>query len=448
MLVKTKLYSNNQLVEVNLQYDQDTFNSYITTINENHEFIIDNDCIYSKEDLDNEIWKSLKELEIFKSVMNEKELQIFTTNVYLNTYISNMGRAALLIDNMLILQKAWGDGVPFSYKRYKINRIRYYIHRLVAYLFITNENFDVYTDIDHINRKRYCNKYYNLRWCNFNTNNINKTETIKGGRPGNVYNRHSIIALNLLTNEITEYISTFEASKLLSINETEIKQCCNRKRRLVLVIDNIPFIFIYRSDITLINEVKNLQKFKKYIDELKLDINIIYTQINNIIEQNIQLETNKKVIEETDQIDISKAKIIYRNNDESILQTYKTVFTQHELQTEEWRRICDYMPIECKQYLSSNNKDLKLFDRKIYYYVSNLGRIAEYKPKTNTLEIRKVNCNNKDNFATISLCNEKFSVHKIVAYVFCQNTDWAKCITVRHKNSFAYDNRFTNLYWD
>jgi hypothetical protein len=53
-----------------------------------------------------------------------------------------------------------------------VKQIKYYSHRLIAETLI--ENPHNYSEIDHINRDKLCNKISNLRWCDRKTNINNR----------------------------------------------------------------------------------------------------------------------------------------------------------------------------------------------------------------------------------------------------------------------------------
>jgi hypothetical protein len=53
-----------------------------------------------------------------------------------------------------------------------VKQIKYYSHRLIAKILI--ENPHNYSEIDHINRDKLCNRIDNLRWCDRKTNRNNR----------------------------------------------------------------------------------------------------------------------------------------------------------------------------------------------------------------------------------------------------------------------------------
>lgn len=53
-------------------------------------------------------------------------------------------------------------------ERKTVKQIKYYSHRLIAETLI--ENPHNYSEIDHINRDKLCNRIDNLRWCDRKTN--------------------------------------------------------------------------------------------------------------------------------------------------------------------------------------------------------------------------------------------------------------------------------------
>lgn len=129
---------------------------------------------FTNEELNNEIWRSLKLLDIkYKEyfISDGIWLNLYNENNY---YISNLGRVAKYDKKKkgLVLKKAIiaKDG----YKQiYLFNNV-YPIHRLVAFLFIENEQPNLYWHIHHKNFIRYDNRVINLMWCDIIFNNQNK----------------------------------------------------------------------------------------------------------------------------------------------------------------------------------------------------------------------------------------------------------------------------------
>lgn len=85
-----------------------------------------------------------------------------------------------------------------GYIRVTLNTKRYFVHRLVAMLYIPNNNN--YSQVNHINHNKTDNRYSNLEWCN---NQYNSAQAFINGR---ISGRTKISKENLVT--ILEYIKT------------------------------------------------------------------------------------------------------------------------------------------------------------------------------------------------------------------------------------------------
>ena len=59
-----------------------------------------------------------------------------------------------------------------GYKVIKLNNYYYYVHRMVAELYLVNPNNDKV--VDHINNDKLDNRVENLRWCSMSSNGKNK----------------------------------------------------------------------------------------------------------------------------------------------------------------------------------------------------------------------------------------------------------------------------------
>lgn len=104
---------------------------------------------YSKrviEDLPNEEWKQVTD----------------------NYEISNQGRLKNTKFNRLLKPQI---NKKSGYYHYSINKVHYYVHRLVATAFLPNT--DNKPCIDHINRDKADNRVQNLKWCTYKENSNN-----------------------------------------------------------------------------------------------------------------------------------------------------------------------------------------------------------------------------------------------------------------------------------
>ena len=78
-------------------------------------------------------------------------------------YISNMGRCRT-VDRVTGDVRTNRGGVNKATGYYIFPSVGEYVHRLVAKAFIDNPNPDVWTEVDHINSIKSCNRATNLRW--------------------------------------------------------------------------------------------------------------------------------------------------------------------------------------------------------------------------------------------------------------------------------------------
>ena len=131
--------------------------------------------------------------------------------------MSNLGRIKNLKSNKIL------KPIPNNYgylriNLYKNNKIKQYkIHRLVAYMFIPN-NDKSKIEINHLDENKENNNMNNLEWCdrkeNVNYGSRNKKSSEKISK--------SVICIN--TGEV--YKSTLEAEKKTGINSQSISSCC------------------------------------------------------------------------------------------------------------------------------------------------------------------------------------------------------------------------------
>ena len=69
-----------------------------------------------------------------------------------------------------------GIVMPFDFNGYAgvcIRGRKYYVHRLLAHVFVPNPRPDIFTLVDHIDRDKTNNSISNLRWTNREINGLN-----------------------------------------------------------------------------------------------------------------------------------------------------------------------------------------------------------------------------------------------------------------------------------
>lgn len=114
-----------------------------------------------------------------------------------------------------------GKGYMFLWLYQKSDRVRVYLHRLVAEAFIPNpENKPT---VNHINGDKTDNRVENLEWATYKENNVHAVaiglnRNLGGGKP--------IIQKTLDGMFVAEFKSASEASRLTKISRSAIQECC------------------------------------------------------------------------------------------------------------------------------------------------------------------------------------------------------------------------------
>ena len=72
-------------------------------------------------------------------------------------------------------------------------------------------------------------KLYSLETCCFVSQSTNSIERLV--RKGNPTNKHSVKAINCLTNEIKVFYSVSEASREMGVDRTHITACCKGRQK-------------------------------------------------------------------------------------------------------------------------------------------------------------------------------------------------------------------------
>lgn len=110
-----------------------------------------------------------------------------------------------------------GTGYKFVYLWKHNKQHRYYVHRLVAEIFIPNP--DNLSEINHIDNNKSNNHVSNLEWCNRLYNERQKLKHISG------YPAKPIEQIDAITNEIiAEFESINDCERKLHINSTAIRK--------------------------------------------------------------------------------------------------------------------------------------------------------------------------------------------------------------------------------
>lgn len=306
MLTKTRLYKNNQLVEVDLEYDQETYDTYLYTKKNkesNNYKVFD----FLVNELQNEYWKSISDIpDIYKSYLSATESQLFniSKDYY---YVSSLGRVAINKISHIELLKAICDND--GYLVIKLNTIQFpiKIYRLVGFLFIENDDLQNKTEINHISNPKCNNMMSNLYWChqihNHNyiplpdpndptdlprTNKTNRNDYSQntGEKLNNI-----IKCTNLHTNEVVIFNSSFEAAEYYKIKHHQIISCCNKNQKYV-VINNTYYTFeYYNNDSHIINKAKEWEP----IVQLNLDTSFVHLYLTETELREANISSTSKI---------------------------------------------------------------------------------------------------------------------------------------------------------
>ncbi len=145
--------------------------------------------------------------------------------------ISNFGRVYSLISNKFLKPQSDKDG--YLYVGFSKNKKQkfYRIHRLVAQAFIPNPlNLP---EVNHINEVKSDNRVENLEFCDTKYNTNYGTRTIRILQHPNtcIKQPKSVLQFTRQGEFVKEFPSIHEASRQTKINQNNISECCNEKRK-------------------------------------------------------------------------------------------------------------------------------------------------------------------------------------------------------------------------
>lgn len=107
--------------------------------------------------------------ECWKDIPNYEGIYKISNNGYIMSVARNVvckdGQLKPVNERLLSFGDN-GNGYKFCYLWKDNKSKRFYVHILVASIFITNPNPKEYTEINHIDGNRSNNKHTNLEWCN------------------------------------------------------------------------------------------------------------------------------------------------------------------------------------------------------------------------------------------------------------------------------------------
>ncbi len=118
-------------------------------------------------------------------------------------YITNTGKVL-----NLNLEEVNVEINESGYKYIMIDDKKNYIHRLVAYAFINNNDPEINKIVDHIDNDRQNNNYKNLRWCKQKDNAKNKKIKNKFNISG-IYEKKNKYYVYIGNNGKSEYLGSF-----------------------------------------------------------------------------------------------------------------------------------------------------------------------------------------------------------------------------------------------
>lgn len=177
-------------------------------------------------------------------------------NEYKNYYeISNCGR--IRNSDKKILKQSTRSG--YLSCTYQVDSAKKSIktHRLVAKLFVQNNDPDKYNVVNHINGNKLDNNYTNLEWCSSAMNGQHAVDT---GLLTPFKKR--IVSANVETNQCEVHDSILQASKDLNIDDGSICKVLSGERDQA---KGYCFIY-YREDAVPVEKIHNFSKFKQLID--------------------------------------------------------------------------------------------------------------------------------------------------------------------------------------
>ena len=237
---KTKIVNGNNISSIDLEYDDESYNSYLNYNEELYNMPIS----FTQNQLNEEIWKSLSTIpNEYKQYMSKRDLVLYNASQY---YVSNLGRVSILDNNKLVLKTANNAGK--GYKCVSICGISYGIHRLCVLVYVYNPEFKYKQYVNHLDRMRNHNVFSNFRWDTLLTNTGYKTEERKYYAPSNKGKKIDsiIICKDIDTNEKIEYKSFMEALKSLNCQQSQLSLSCMHNK-IINTKDGRRFICSYKN---------------------------------------------------------------------------------------------------------------------------------------------------------------------------------------------------------
>ncbi len=152
----------------------------------------------------------------------EEEYRILNT-IDSKYAISNLGNIKNIKTNRILKPEITNKG--YCKINLSINGVRkkFYIHRLVAMMFIENNNPDIKNNVNHKDGNKLNNRAENLEWVTSSENQIHAIKT--GLKPQSI----PIIAINLTTNEKQGFESIKDCANKLGLYTNGIRRVLNNE---------------------------------------------------------------------------------------------------------------------------------------------------------------------------------------------------------------------------
>lgn len=135
----------------------------------------------------------------------------------LDRYVSHWRGGKSLIKGHIL--KQWYDRYGYLYVAFKVNgkMINRKVHRIIASCFLTKPSG--FEQVNHKNCIRDDNRIMNLEWC---TASYNQRYREKHGVSQTEAQGHRLIAINIKTQEVSQFRSQREAGRVLNVKDQNI----------------------------------------------------------------------------------------------------------------------------------------------------------------------------------------------------------------------------------